>query len=135
MALVTGQRWPIVGKRLVSEFPYIEGEVSNKLSLTLKQISLFTLKWNMCSLSLSLCLSGAVRYKGVRLHGHRRHRPPNAPGIPKRAGSGRSPATYRTDHGERAGLESGAENGTVLELQIFFFYKHILRFQVVISSH
>uniref|UniRef100_A0A8D0B6H2 Glycerol-3-phosphate dehydrogenase, mitochondrial n=1 Tax=Sander lucioperca TaxID=283035 RepID=A0A8D0B6H2_SANLU len=27
MAQVTGQRWPIVGKRLVSEFPYIEGEV------------------------------------------------------------------------------------------------------------
>ncbi|XP_037331611.2 glycerol-3-phosphate dehydrogenase, mitochondrial isoform X1 [Pungitius pungitius] len=27
MAKVTGQRWPIVGKRLVSEFPYIEGEV------------------------------------------------------------------------------------------------------------
>ncbi|XP_061632574.1 glycerol-3-phosphate dehydrogenase, mitochondrial isoform X1 [Phyllopteryx taeniolatus] len=27
MALVTGQRWPIVGKRLVSEFPYIEAEV------------------------------------------------------------------------------------------------------------
>ena len=23
MAQVTGQRWPIVGKRLVSEFPYI----------------------------------------------------------------------------------------------------------------
>ncbi|MEQ2184028.1 glycerol-3-phosphate dehydrogenase, partial [Goodea atripinnis] len=31
MAKVTGQRWPIVGKRLVSEFPYIEAEV--KLSL------------------------------------------------------------------------------------------------------
>ncbi|TNN22680.1 Glycerol-3-phosphate dehydrogenase, mitochondrial [Liparis tanakae] len=28
MAQVTGQRWPIVGKRLVSEFPYIEGEVT-----------------------------------------------------------------------------------------------------------
>lgn len=28
MAKVTGQRWPIVGKRLVSEFPYIEGEVT-----------------------------------------------------------------------------------------------------------
>lgn len=28
MAQVTGQRWPIVGKRLVSEFPYIESEVS-----------------------------------------------------------------------------------------------------------
>ncbi|CAN9498248.1 unnamed protein product [Ophioblennius macclurei] len=27
MAKVTGQRWPIVGKRLVSEFPYIESEV------------------------------------------------------------------------------------------------------------
>ncbi|XP_051284273.1 glycerol-3-phosphate dehydrogenase, mitochondrial isoform X2 [Dicentrarchus labrax] len=27
MAQVTGQRWPIVGKRLVSEFPYIEAEV------------------------------------------------------------------------------------------------------------
>ncbi|MEQ2196406.1 hypothetical protein XENOCAPTIV_025555 [Xenoophorus captivus] len=27
MAKVTGQRWPIVGKRLVSEFPYIEAEV------------------------------------------------------------------------------------------------------------
>uniref|UniRef100_A0A4W6DH76 Glycerol-3-phosphate dehydrogenase, mitochondrial n=1 Tax=Lates calcarifer TaxID=8187 RepID=A0A4W6DH76_LATCA len=27
MAEVTGQRWPIVGKRLVSEFPYIESEV------------------------------------------------------------------------------------------------------------
>ncbi|KAJ8282389.1 hypothetical protein COCON_G00049080 [Conger conger] len=27
MAHVTGQRWPIVGKRLVSEFPYIESEV------------------------------------------------------------------------------------------------------------
>ncbi|XP_043966139.1 glycerol-3-phosphate dehydrogenase, mitochondrial isoform X1 [Gambusia affinis] len=27
MARVTGQRWPIVGKRLVSEFPYIEAEV------------------------------------------------------------------------------------------------------------
>ncbi|XP_037123011.1 glycerol-3-phosphate dehydrogenase, mitochondrial isoform X2 [Syngnathus acus] len=27
LAMVTGQRWPIVGKRLVSEFPYIEAEV------------------------------------------------------------------------------------------------------------
>uniref|UniRef100_A0A671YG67 Glycerol-3-phosphate dehydrogenase, mitochondrial n=1 Tax=Sparus aurata TaxID=8175 RepID=A0A671YG67_SPAAU len=27
IAQVTGQRWPIVGKRLVSEFPYIEAEV------------------------------------------------------------------------------------------------------------
>ncbi|XP_048835705.1 glycerol-3-phosphate dehydrogenase, mitochondrial-like isoform X1 [Brienomyrus brachyistius] len=27
IARVTGQRWPIVGKRLVSEFPYIESEV------------------------------------------------------------------------------------------------------------
>ncbi|XP_067843540.1 glycerol-3-phosphate dehydrogenase, mitochondrial isoform X2 [Heptranchias perlo] len=27
MAQVTGRRWPIVGKRLVSEFPYIEAEV------------------------------------------------------------------------------------------------------------
>ncbi|XP_045062284.1 glycerol-3-phosphate dehydrogenase, mitochondrial isoform X1 [Coregonus clupeaformis] len=27
MARVTGKRWPIVGKRLVSEFPYIESEV------------------------------------------------------------------------------------------------------------
>ncbi|KAG5283280.1 hypothetical protein AALO_G00040340 [Alosa alosa] len=27
MAHVTGRRWPIVGKRLVSEFPYIESEV------------------------------------------------------------------------------------------------------------
>ncbi|CAM9545594.1 glycerol-3-phosphate dehydrogenase, mitochondrial [Lethenteron reissneri] len=27
MAKVTGKRWPIVGKRLVSEFPYIEAEV------------------------------------------------------------------------------------------------------------
>ncbi|KAM3857187.1 glycerol-3-phosphate dehydrogenase, mitochondrial-like [Diretmus argenteus] len=27
MAKVTGKRWPIVGKRLVSEFPYIESEV------------------------------------------------------------------------------------------------------------
>uniref|UniRef100_A0A7N5ZRU5 Glycerol-3-phosphate dehydrogenase, mitochondrial n=1 Tax=Anabas testudineus TaxID=64144 RepID=A0A7N5ZRU5_ANATE len=27
MAQVTGKRWPIVGKRLVSEFPYIESEV------------------------------------------------------------------------------------------------------------
>ena len=29
MAQVTGKRWPIVGKRLVSEFPYIEGEVTH----------------------------------------------------------------------------------------------------------
>ncbi|XP_030638116.1 glycerol-3-phosphate dehydrogenase, mitochondrial [Chanos chanos] len=28
MAQVTGKRWPIVGKRLVSEFPYIESEVA-----------------------------------------------------------------------------------------------------------
>lgn len=28
MAHVTGKRWPILGKRLVSEFPYIESEVS-----------------------------------------------------------------------------------------------------------
>lgn len=28
MAQVTGKRWPIVGKRLVSEFPYIESEVT-----------------------------------------------------------------------------------------------------------
>lgn len=27
IAQVTGKRWPIVGKRLVSEFPYIESEV------------------------------------------------------------------------------------------------------------
>lgn len=31
MAQVTGKRWPIVGKRLVSEFPYIESEVSSKM--------------------------------------------------------------------------------------------------------
>lgn len=30
MAQVTGQRWPIVGKRLVSEFPYIEAEVRGR---------------------------------------------------------------------------------------------------------
>lgn len=33
MAQVTGQRWPIVGKRLVSEFPYIEAEVKPFLRL------------------------------------------------------------------------------------------------------
>lgn len=33
MARVTGQRWPIVGKRLVSEFPYIEAEVKPFLRL------------------------------------------------------------------------------------------------------
>ena len=27
MATFTGKRWPIVGKRLVDEFPYIEAEV------------------------------------------------------------------------------------------------------------
>ena len=32
MAQVTGKRWPIVGKRLVSEFPYIESEVSTCLN-------------------------------------------------------------------------------------------------------
>lgn len=31
VAQVTGKRWPIVGKRLVSEFPYIESEVRNVL--------------------------------------------------------------------------------------------------------
>ncbi|XP_053554289.1 glycerol-3-phosphate dehydrogenase, mitochondrial [Bombina bombina] len=31
LAKVTGQRWPIVGKRLVSEFPYIEAEVKYAL--------------------------------------------------------------------------------------------------------
>ncbi|XP_018408642.1 PREDICTED: glycerol-3-phosphate dehydrogenase, mitochondrial [Nanorana parkeri] len=31
MAKVTGKRWPIVGKRLVSEFPYIEAEVKYAL--------------------------------------------------------------------------------------------------------
>lgn len=30
MAQVTGQRWPIVGKKLVSEFPYIEAEVRRR---------------------------------------------------------------------------------------------------------
>lgn len=30
IAQVTGKRWPIVGKRLVSEFPYIEAEVCGK---------------------------------------------------------------------------------------------------------
>lgn len=30
IAQVTGKRWPIVGKRLVSEFPYIEAEVGGK---------------------------------------------------------------------------------------------------------
>lgn len=34
MAQVTGQRWPIVGKRLVSEFPYIEAEVRFSTSRT-----------------------------------------------------------------------------------------------------
>lgn len=37
IAQVTGQRWPIVGKRLVSEFPYIEAEVhQNKQVLRVK---------------------------------------------------------------------------------------------------
>ncbi|XP_043929588.1 glycerol-3-phosphate dehydrogenase, mitochondrial [Protopterus annectens] len=31
MARVTGKRWPVVGKRLVSEFPYIEAEVKYAL--------------------------------------------------------------------------------------------------------
>lgn len=76
---------------------------SNKRSLvTLKRMS----------------LSGAVCDQRVRLHGHRRHRPANTPGLPECAGSGRSPATHRPDHGERAGLESGAEDGTILQLQI-----------------
>ena len=34
MAQVTGKRWPIVGKRLVSEFPYIEGEVTHQQLFT-----------------------------------------------------------------------------------------------------
>lgn len=38
MAQVTGQRWPIVGKRLVSEFPYIEGEVK-WVSLAVRLVS------------------------------------------------------------------------------------------------
>lgn len=37
MAQVTGQRWPIVGKRLVSEFPYIESEVKRRLFLRSSQ--------------------------------------------------------------------------------------------------
>ncbi len=45
IAQVTGQRWPIVGKRLVSEFPYIEAEVkldfmhvTNSLKAQLAQV-------------------------------------------------------------------------------------------------
>lgn len=55
--------------------------------------------------------SGAVRDQGVRLHGHRRYRPTNATGLPERAGGGRSAPTHRADHGQRAGLEPGAEDG------------------------
>lgn len=39
IAQVTGQRWPIVGKRLVSEFPYIEAEVHKPNSLLVKDSS------------------------------------------------------------------------------------------------
>lgn len=66
------------------------------------------------SASRESSFSGAVRDQGVRLHGHRRHRPTNAPGLPERAGGRRSPPTHRADHGQRAGLESGAEDSTTL---------------------
>lgn len=39
MAQVTGQRWPIVGKRLVSEFPYIEAEVKPDFMLTVPKLT------------------------------------------------------------------------------------------------
>lgn len=46
MAQVTGQRWPIVGKRLVSEFPYIESEVTPDF-INAEQVSRFkcSLTW------------------------------------------------------------------------------------------
>lgn len=56
--------------------------------------------------------SGAVCDKGVRLHRHRHHRPANTFGLPERAGSRRGAATHRADHGQGAGLEPGAEDGT-----------------------
>lgn len=35
MASVTGKRWPVVGVRLVSEFPYIEAEVREPSHFTI----------------------------------------------------------------------------------------------------
>ena len=32
MAALTGKRWPVVGKRLVEEFPYLEAEVKYAIS-------------------------------------------------------------------------------------------------------
>lgn len=43
MAQVTGQRWPIVGKRLVSEFPYIEAEVRGRTQTDMKWTRLLCL--------------------------------------------------------------------------------------------
>lgn len=51
MAQVTGQRWPIVGRRLVSEFPYIEAEVS-----------FHTMKERFCSWTVLTCLLSQVLY-------------------------------------------------------------------------
>jgi hypothetical protein len=35
LAALTGKRWPIVGKRLHEEFPYIDAEVSSNEFLTI----------------------------------------------------------------------------------------------------
>lgn len=114
MAQVTGQRWPIVGKRLVSEFPYIESEVTSAFTPLTSSFFVST-RPHVCF------LSGAVRDERVRLHGHRRDRQADAFGLPERAGGRWSPASHRADHGERAGLERGEEDG-------LFSYFSLLRF-------
>ena len=98
LAALTGKRWPVVGKRLVEEFPYLEAEVRRVRG----RGSL------MAITKLSpLPNAGEVRPQGVRLHGHRHGGPEDPPGLPQRPGSRRGTAQDRGHHGGGAWVEQG----------------------------
>ncbi|TMS11612.1 Glycerol-3-phosphate dehydrogenase, mitochondrial [Larimichthys crocea] len=67
MAQVTGQRWPIVGKRLVSEFPYIESEVMPDF-INAEQVSRFKCSLTCCTrLRSTACTAIDVIARRTRL--------------------------------------------------------------------
>ncbi|KAM6333116.1 glycerol-3-phosphate dehydrogenase, mitochondrial isoform 2-T2 [Podargus strigoides] len=110
IAQVTGKRWPVVGKRLVSEFPYIEAEpcaaVCDAEHNCWQCLPTFSPALLPC-----LAAPGGLWHQGVRAHGSGHDFPTHAPGLSERAGCRGSPAENRGYNGERAELERAEKKG------------------------
>ena len=95
MAQLTGMRWPIVGRRLHSDFPYIDAEVRYAVKVGERRAGPEERRLTVCP--------------GVRCHGRGRHRPKTEALLPQRPGSGGGAACGGADHGGRAGLGQPGE--------------------------